>query len=163
MKKEVNDMNQLISLLEENSRLTNAQLAVMLDISEEEVAEQIRQYESDGILIGYTAVIDKERLDKEYVEAYIELKVTPKRDHGFDEIAVKVAAYDEVKDVYLMSGGYDLIVVVTGTNFKDIAMFVARRLSTLDSVESTATHFLLKRYKEHGVLLDTAEKDERSV
>ncbi|MBS1473921.1 Lrp/AsnC family transcriptional regulator [Massiliimalia massiliensis] len=156
-------MNQLISLLEENSRLTNAQLAVMLDISEEEVAEQIRQYESDGILIGYTAVIDKERLDKEYVEAYIELKVTPKRDHGFDEIAVKVAAYDEVKDVYLMSGGYDLIVVVTGTNFKDIAMFVARRLSTLDSVESTATHFLLKRYKEHGVLLDTAEKDERSV
>ena len=151
-------MNQLISLLEENSRLTNAQLAVMLDISEEEVAEQIRQYESDGILIGYTAVIDKERLDKEYVEAY-----TPKRDHGFDEIAVKVAAYDEVKDVYLMSGGYDLIVVVTGTNFKDIAMFVARRLSTLDSVESTATHFLLKRYKEHGVLLDTAEKDERSV
>ena len=156
-------MSQLISLLEENSRLTNAQLAVMLDISEEEVAEQIRQYESDGILIGYTAVIDKERLDKEYVEAYIELKVTPKRDHGFDEIAVKVAAYDEVKDVYLMSGGYDLIVVVTGTNFKDIAMFVARRLSTLDSVESTATHFLLKRYKEHGVLLDTAEKDERSV
>ena len=156
-------MNQLISVLEENSRLTNAQLAVMLDISEEEVAEQIRQYESDGILIGYTAVIDKERLDKEYVEAYIELKVTPKRDHGFDEIAVKVAAYDEVKDVYLMSGGYDLIVVVTGTNFKDIAMFVARRLSTLDSVESTATHFLLKRYKEHGVLLDTAEKDERSV
>ena len=156
-------MNQLISLLEENSRLTNAQLAVMLDISEEEVAEQIRQYESYGILIGYTAVIDKERLDKEYVEAYIELKVTPKRDHGFDEIAVKVAAYDEVKDVYLMSGGYDLIVVVTGTNFKDIAMFVARRLSTLDSVESTATHFLLKRYKEHGVLLDTAEKDERSV
>ena len=127
------------------------------------MAEQIRQYESDGILIGYTAVIDKERLDKEYVEAYIELKVTPKRDHGFDEIAVKVAAYDEVKDVYLMSGGYDLIVVVTGTNFKDIAMFVARRLSTLDSVESTATHFLLKRYKEHGVLLDTAEKDERSV
>lgn len=156
-------MNQLISLLEENSRLTNAQLAVMLDISEEEVAEQIRQYESDGILIGYTAVIDKERLDKEYVEAYIELKVTPKRDHGFDEIAVKVAAYDEVKDVYLMSGGYDLMVVVTGTNFKDIAMFVAKRLSTLDSVESTATHFLLKRYKEHGVLLDTAEKDERSV
>ena len=156
-------MNQLISLLEENSRLSNAQLAVMLDISEAEVAEQIRQYESDGILIGYTAVIDKERLDKEYVEAYIELKVTPKRDHGFDEIAVKVAAYDEVKDVYLMSGGYDLIVVVTGTNFKDIAMFVARRLSTLDSVESTATHFLLKRYKEHGVLLDTAEKDERSV
>ena len=146
-------MNQLISLLEENSRLTNAQLAVMLDISEEEVAEQIRQYESDGILIGYTAVIDKERLDKEYVEAYIELKVTPKRDHGFDEIAVKVAAYDEVKDVYLMSGGYDLIVVVTGTNFKDIAMFVARRLSTLDSVESTATHFLLKRYKEHGLSL----------
>ena len=156
-------MNQLISLLEENSRLTNAQLAVMLDISEEEVAEQIRQYESDGILIGYTAVIDKERLDKEYVEAYIELKVTPKRDHGFDEIAVKVAAYDEVKDVYLMSGGYDLIVVVTGTNFKDIAMFVARRLSTLDSVISTATHFILKKYKTEGVTLCDAAEGKRLV
>ena len=156
-------MKELIRLLEDNSRLTNAQLAVMLDISEEEVAEQIRQYEADGILIGYTAVLDKERLDKDYVEAYIELKVMPKRDHGFDDIAVKVAAYDEVKDVYLMSGGYDLMVVVTGTNFKDIALFVAKRLSTLDSVVSTATHFLLKRYKEHGVLLDTMEKDERSV
>ena len=156
-------MNQLISLLEENSRLTNAQLAVMLGVSEEEVADQIRRYEEAGVLVAYTAVVDKERLDKDYVEAYIELKVTPKRDHGFDEIAARVAAYDEVKDVYLMSGGYDLAVRVTGTNFKDIALFVARRLSTLESVESTTTHFLLKRYKEHGILLDRVETDERSV
>lgn len=156
-------MNKLISLLEENSRLTNAQLAVMLGISEDEVADQIRQYEEEGVLVAYTAVVDQERLDKDYVEAYIELKVTPKRDHGFDEIAARVAAYDEVKDVYLMSGGYDLAVRVTGTNFKDIALFVARRLSTLESVESTTTHFLLKRYKEHGNLLDTVETDERSV
>ena len=156
-------MNKLISLLEENSRLTNAQLAVMLGISEDEVADQIRQYEEEGVLVAYTAVVDQERLDKDYVEAYIELKVTPKRDHGFDEIAARVAAYDEVKDVYLMSGGYDLAVRVTGTNFKDIALFVARRLSTLESVESTTTHFLLKRYKEHGNLLDTVETEERSV
>ena len=142
-------MNQLIRLLEENSRLTNAQLAVMLGTTEEDVAQQISRYEAEGILIGYTAVVDQERLDKEYVEAYIELRVTPQRDHGFEEIATRVAAYDEVKDVYLMSGGYDLAVIVTGTNFKDIAMFVAKRLSTLDSVVSTATHFLLKRYKEH--------------
>ncbi|MBC8611535.1 Leucine-responsive regulatory protein [uncultured Ruminococcus sp.] len=156
-------MNQLIRLLEENSRLTNAQLAVMLGTTEEDVAQQISRYEAEGILIGYTAVVDQERLDKEYVEAYIELRVTPQRDHGFEEIATRVAAYDEVKDVYLMSGGYDLAVIVTGTNFKDIAMFVAKRLSTLDSVVSTATHFLLKRYKEHGVLIDHTELDERSV
>ena len=156
-------MNQLIRLLEENSRLTNAQLAVMLGTTEEDVAQQISLYEAEGILIGYTAVVDQERLDKEYVEAYIELRVTPQRDHGFEEIATRVAAYDEVKDVYLMSGGYDLAVIVTGTNFKDIAMFVAKRLSTLDSVVSTATHFLLKRYKEHGVLIDHTELDERSV
>ena len=140
-------MNQLIRLLEENSRLTNAQLAVMLGTTEEDVAQQISRYEAEGILIGYTAVVDQERLDKEYVEAYIELRVTPQRDHGFEEIATRVAAYDEVKDVYLMSGGYDL----------------AKRLSTLDSVVSTATHFLLKRYKEHGVLIDHTELDERSV
>ena len=156
-------MNQLIRLLEENSRLTNAQLAVMLGTTEEDVAQQISRYEAEGILIGYTAVVDQERLDKDYVEAYIELRVTPQRDHGFEEIATRVAAYDEVKDVYLMSGGYDLAVIVTGTNFKDIAMFVAKRLSTLDSVVSTATHFLLKRYKEHGVLIDHTELDERSV
>lgn len=156
-------MDRLISLLEENSRLTNEQLAVMLETTEEDVAQRIKRYEDDGILIGYTAVVDKEALDKDYVEAFIELRVTPKRDYGFDEIARRVAEYDEVRSVYLMSGGYDLAVIVSGRDFKDIALFVARRLSLLDSVVSTATHFLLKRYKEHGSLLGIKEKDERSV
>jgi DNA-binding Lrp family transcriptional regulator len=156
-------MDKLISLLEENARLTNEQLAVMLGTTTEDVAKKIKQYEEDGILIGYTAIVDKETLDKDYVEAFIELRVTPKPDFGFDEIAQRVAQYDEVKSVYLMSGGYDLAVIVSGRDFKDIALFVAKRLSVLDSVVSTATHFLLKRYKEHGTLLGMKEKDERSV
>lgn len=156
-------MNQLVALLEENARLTNQQLAVMLGITEAEVAAQIQQLEQDGIILGYTAIVDKENFDKDYVEAYIELKVTPKKDLGFDEIATRVARYDEVKSVFLMSGGYDLAVVVTGKSFKDIALFVAKRLSLLDSVVSTATHFLLKRYKEYGAFVGTQEVDERSV
>ena len=136
-------MEKLISLLEENARLTNEQLAVMLGTTTEDVANKIKQYEEDGILIGYTAIVDKETLDKDYVEAFIELRVTPKPDFGFDEIAQRVAQYDEVKSVYLMSGGYDLAVIVSGRDFKDIALFVAKRLSVLDSVVSTATHFLL--------------------
>ncbi len=156
-------MDKLLSLLEENARLTNAQLAVMLDTTEAAVAAQIEKYEQEGIIKGYTAVLDREKIDKEYVVAIIELRVTPKRDFGFEEIAKRVAEYSEVETVYLMSGGYDLAVFVNGKTFKDIALFVSKRLSVLDSVVSTTTHFLLSRYKEKGFIIQEEERDERSV
>lgn len=156
-------MDKLLSLLEENARLTNAQLAVMLDTTEAAVAAQIEKYEQEGVIKGYTAVLDREKIDKEYVVAIIELRVTPKRDFGFEEIAKRVAEYSEVESVYLMSGGYDLAVFVNGKTFKDIALFVSKRLSVLDSVVSTTTHFLLSRYKEKGFMMQEEDQDERRV
>ncbi|HPU58822.1 MAG TPA: Lrp/AsnC family transcriptional regulator, partial [Candidatus Avimonas sp.] len=115
------------------------------------------------VIRGYKAVVDWEKTDRPYVTALIELRVTPKRDFGFDSIAETIMRFNEVESVYLMSGGYDLAVIVSGRTFKDIAMFVAKRLSTLDSVISTATHFVLQRYKESGIILRGEEKDERGV
>lgn len=154
-------MDKLLSLLEKNARLTNAQLAQMLDTTAEDVAARIEQYERDGIIKGYTTVLDKEKVDDEDTVAIIELRVTPKKDHGFKEIAERVAQYREVESVYLMSGGYDLAVFVHGKTVKDIALFVGQRLSLLDSVISTTTHFLLTRYKEKGFFMTDEEKDER--
>ena len=155
-------MDQLLTLLNENARLSNAQLAVMLHRTEQEVADQIAEYEKKGIIRGYRTLINWEKLDKNKAIALIELRVTPKRDRGFDEIAGRIMQFEEVESVYLMSGGYDLAVRVHGRSMQDIAMFVMRRLSTLDSVLSTATHFILTRYKENGVLMNPEEEqDER--
>ena len=155
-------MDQLLSLLSENARHTVKQLSVMLNLPENEVEEKIGQYEKDGIIRGYKALINWEKVDKNKASALIELKVSPKRDRGFDEIANRIMQFEEVEGVYLMSGGYDLAVKVHGTSMQDIAMFVMRRLSTLDSVLSTSTHFILTRYKDDGVILNCEdEKDER--
>ncbi|HAH78136.1 MAG TPA: AsnC family transcriptional regulator [Ruminococcaceae bacterium] len=155
-------MDRLLELLSENARLSNAQLAVMLNTTEDDVAERIAKYEKDGVIRGYKALVNWEKVDKNKASALIELRVTPKRDRGFDEIAGKVMQFKEVEGVYLMAGGYDLAVMVHGKSMQDIAMFVMRRLSTLDSVLSTATHFVLTRYKDGGVVLDPSEKqDER--
>ena len=156
-------MEKLLKLLDNNARLTNAQLAVMLGCTENEVSDRIAQWERDGVIRGYKAIIDWERTDRAYVTALIELRVTPKPDLGFEGIAERVMRFEEVESVYLMSGGYDLAVIVSGRTFKDIAMFVAKRLSTLDSVLSTATHFVLRRYKDRGVIFLGEEKDERVV
>lgn len=156
-------MEKLLKLLDSDARLTNEQLAVMLGTGEKEVAEKISEYEKAGVIQGYKAVIDWDRTDREYVTALIELRVTPKRDLGFEEIADRIMRFDEVESVYLMSGGYDLAVIISGRTFKDIAMFVAKRLSTLDSVLSTATHFVLRRYKDAGMIFLGEEKDERGV
>ena len=133
----------------------------MLGITEDEVAQEIHRLEEDGIIRGYKTIVDREKLSDEYVSAIIELRVTPKRDLGFDEIAEKLAEYPEVEDVYLMSGGYDLALLISGRTFKDIALFVSQRLAVLDSVISTATHFVLSRYKEKGVPVYLLPKDER--
>lgn len=156
-------MDKLLKLLDTNARLSNAQLAAMLNITEDEVARQMAALEQAGIVRAYKALIDWERTDREYVTAVIELRVTPKRDLGFETIAETVMRFDEVESVYLMSGGYDLLVTVTGRTFKDVSMFVAKRLSTLDSVLSTATHFVLRRYKESGVMFLGEEKDQRGA
>lgn len=155
-------MDQLLTLLNENARLSNAQLAVMLGRTEQEIADQIAEYEKAGAIRGYKTLVNWEKVDKNKAIALIELKVTPKRDRGFDEIAGRIMQFEEVESVYLMSGGYDLAVRVHGKSMQDIAMFVMRRLSTLDSVLSTATHFILTRYKENGVIMNPdEEQDER--
>lgn len=156
-------MEKLLKLLDSNARLTNAQLGVMLGCSEKEISEKIDELERGGVIRGYKAVIDWERSDRAYVTALIELRVSPKRDLGFEGIADTIMRFDEVESVYLVSGGYDLAVIVSGRTFKDIAMFVAKRLSTLDSVLSTSTHFVLRRYKDSGVIFLGEEKDERGV
>jgi DNA-binding Lrp family transcriptional regulator len=155
-------MDRLLTLLDENARLSAAQLAVMLNKTENEVAEAIAAYEKAGIIRGYKALINWERVDENKASALIELRVSPKRDSGFDEIANRIMQFEEVESVYLMSGGYDLAVKVHGRSMQEIAMFVMRRLSTLDSVLSTATHFILTRYKDGGVILNSEDdKDER--
>lgn len=156
-------MDKLLQLLDSNARLTDAQLATMLDISEEEVRRQIAALEKSGAIRAYKAVVDWDKTDRQTVTAIIELKVTPRRDVGFEGIAEQVMAFEEVESVYLMSGGYDLSVRVTGRSFQDIAAFVAKRLSTLDSVISTATHFVLRRYKESDVMFLGENQDERGI
>lgn len=156
-------MDKLLKLLDTDARMTDAQLGVMLGEPEEEVKRQIAEWEQSGVIRAYKALIDWDRTDREYVTAIIELKVTPKRDRGFEEIAETIMHFEEVESIYLMSGGYDFSIVVTGRTFKDVAMFVAKRLATLDSVVSTATHFVLRRYKEHDVLFLGEEKDERGA
>ena len=156
-------MDKLLKLLDENARLTNAQLATMLGITEDEVCRQIAELEKSGAIRAYKAVVDWDKTDRQVVTAIIELKVTPRRDVGFESIAEQVMAFEEVESVYLMSGGYDLSVRVNGRSFQDIAAFVAKRLSTLDSVISTATHFVLRRYKDNDVMFLGENQDERGL
>ncbi|MGN0625777.1 MAG: Lrp/AsnC family transcriptional regulator [Oscillospiraceae bacterium] len=156
-------MDRLLSLLQNNARLTNKQLAVMLGREEEDVAKAIEAYEKSGVIRGYQTVIDWDKTDSPTVFARIEIKVTPKKDFGFEEIARTIMELEEVQSVSLMSGGYDLALTVSGKTFRDIAMFVAHRLSPIDSVNSTATHFILKKYKERGVLFEEEVKDERGM
>ncbi|MBQ9861333.1 MAG: Lrp/AsnC family transcriptional regulator [Clostridia bacterium] len=154
-------MDKLLKLLDSNARLTDEQLATMLDISEAEVRAQMAKLEKDGAIRAYKAVVDWDKTDRECVTAIIELKVTPRRDVGFEGIAEQIMAFEEVESVYLMSGGYDLSVRVTGRSFQEIAAFVAKRLAPLDSVISTATHFVLRRYKESNVMFLGDNQDER--
>ncbi|MBR3778889.1 MAG: Lrp/AsnC family transcriptional regulator [Clostridia bacterium] len=154
-------MDKLLKLLNDNARLTDAQMAVMLNASEEEIAAAIAKLEKDGIVRGYKPLIDWDKTGEELVTAIIELNIAPSKDEGFDGIAGIIMSFDEVEGLSLMSGGHDLMVTVNGRSFKDVAMFVAKRLSPLPGVLGTATHFVLKKYKERGVLFTDEEKDER--
>lgn len=154
-------LDKLLKILDENARISTDKIAVMLDTSEESVAAAIAEYEKKGVIRGYKPLLDYNKIDVQYVEAIIELKVTPKRDFGFEEIAEKISSYPEVDSVYLMSGGYDLHVKVVGKTFKDIALFVAQRLAVLEGVVSTATHFMLSKYKERRILMNDDGIDDR--
>ena len=154
-------MDSLIKLLKGNARLSNEQLAVMLGVTPEEVAARIADYEKRGVIKGYSVILNEELADKNAVTAFIEVKVTPKADFGFDELARTIIMYDEVDSVTLMSGSFDLAVTLSGTNYKEIALFVAKRLSSIDGVISTSTHFVLKQYKEQGFFIENEAADER--
>jgi len=156
-------MDKLLALLDKNARLSNAQLASMLGCTEKDVETQLAELENSGVIRGYKPVIDWDKTDREYVTAIIELHVTPKKDTGFDGIAETIMKFREVESISLMSGGYDFSITVNARTFKDVAMFVAKRLSPLDSVVSTATHFVLRRYKQNNVIFLEDEKDERGV
>lgn len=157
-------MTDLLNLLKENARLTNTQLADMLGMTETAVAEEITALEKKGIIRGYTAIINEELAgDNGEVEALIELRVTPKHDTGFDDVAKTIMLYDEVESVSLMSGKYDLALTVKGRSLKEVAMFVSQRLSAMEGVLATATSFVLKRYKDKNILIEDEEKDERSM
>ncbi len=156
-------MDRLLYLLETNPRLTNAELAVMLGVSEDEVKEQIRIYEESGVIKGYRAIIDKDKVNAKSCTALIEIKVQPKFGHGFDEVAQRIANLEEVESIYLMSGGYDLCCIVQNKSFEEVAMFVVKRLSPLEDVVSTTTNFILKKYKEQGISFAEPTKDDRGT
>lgn len=154
-------MERLLKLLEQDARLSVEELAAMLGMSTAAVAQTMDECAQKGIIRGYKTLIDWEKAGANLVQAVIELRVRPKKHHGFDEIATAVAQFSEVQSVLLMSGAYDLQLVISGRSFQEIAIFVAKRLSPLDDVLSTATHFVLRTYKKEGVLYTEEETDER--
>ncbi len=151
----------ILTTIEKNSRIDMGELAVRLGAEEVDVANALAAMESEGIICGYHTMIDWDKTSIEKVSALIEVRVTPQREEGFDRIAERIYNYPEVTSVYLISGGYDLLVSLEGKSLKEVSQFVSEKLSTLDTVISTATHFILKRYKDHGTIMSTRTEDSR--
>ena len=154
---------KILTFIENNSRIELKDLAVMLGSSEAAVANEIADMEKEGIICGYHTLIDWDKTSEEKVTALVEVKVTPQRGHGFDKVAERIYNYPEVTSVYLISGGFDFLVMLEGKTMRDVAQFVSDKLSPLDSVLSTATHFILKKYKDHGSIMAHESKDERML
>ena len=154
-------MDPLLKLLEEHALRSPEQLSKMLNVPADEVQRRIKQYENDKIILGYKAVINDDKVDTDLVKAVIEVRIQPEREGGFDRIAKRIARFDEVTSLFLMSGAYDLLIFVEGHNLREVAQFVAEKLATLEGVTSTATHFMLKTYKEQGVMMDGDADVER--
>ena len=154
---------QILTFLEKNSKIDLQELAILLGSSEEVIANEVAQMEKEQIICGYHTLIDWDKTSSEKVNALIEVRVTPQRGQGFDSIAERIYNYPEVTSVYLISGAYDLLVMLEGKSLRDVSAFVSDKLSTLDSVLSTATHFVLKKYKDHGTIMGTKVKDERML
>ena len=151
----------ILTTIEKNSRIDIGELAIRLGTEEVEVANTLEELEKEGIISGYHTMIDWDKTSIEKVSALIEVRVTPQREEGFDRIAERIYNYPEVTSVYLISGGYDLLISLEGKSLKEVSQFVSEKLSTLDTVISTATHFILKRYKDHGTIMDTRTQDVR--
>ena len=154
---------KLLDLLSQDARLSTAQLAAMTGATEEEVAEAVRHFEKKRTILGYKALVDWDKTDRESVTALIEVKITPQKGMGFDEIARQIYSHHQVESVYLMSGGFDLTVIIKDRTMREVARFVAEQLAPMENVLSTGTHFILKKYKDYGVEYDPSEKDKREV
>ena len=155
--------NEILKYLETNSRIDLGELAVLLDSDEVSVANEVAEMEKEKIICGYHTLIDWDKAGVEKVNALIEVRVTPQRNQGFDRIAERIYNYPEVAAVYLISGSYDLLVTLDGKSLKEVSSFVSAKLSTLDSVISTATHFILKKYKDHGTIMVPRKESERML
>ncbi|MBC2580971.1 Lrp/AsnC family transcriptional regulator [Clostridium sp. DJ247] len=156
-------MEEILEILEKNSRVTDDEIAVMTGKTVEEVREAIKKYEEQNIIVGYSALINWESTNRETVTALIEVKVTPQRGEGFDKVAERIYKFPEVKACYLMSGGFDLTVIIEGKTMKEVALFVAEKLAVQEYVLSTATHFVLKKYKDKGTIFEEKPKDDREA
>ena len=152
---------RILAIIEKNSRIDISELAVIMGEPEIEVANELKKLEEEGIICGYHTMIDWEKTNLVKVTALIEVRVTPQRGQGFDNIAERIYKYPEVNSVYLISGGYDLLITLEGRSLKEVSQFVSDKLSPLESVLSTATHFILKKYKDHGTILAKKSADER--
>lgn len=152
---------EIVALLTADSRITAKQIAAAMQITEEAAAKAVRALEESGIIVKYTAIVNTDSVDEDFVEALIEVKVTPQRGHGFDAIAEEISSHGEVQSLYLMSGAYDLAVIVKSRSLRDISRFVSEKISTFESVISTATHFILKKYKVEGAVMREAEGGKR--
>ena len=153
---------QLLDLLEQDARYTPETLSAMLAVTVDDVKKAVAELQADGTIVGYKALIDWDKTDKEDVTAFIEIRVTPQADRGFDKVAERIYSYPEVQDMYLMSGAYDFLLLIEGRTLKEVALFVAEKLSPIDGVVSTATHFVLRKYKDKGIVFGgEPEKDER--
>ena len=156
-------MEEILEVLEKNSKLSAKEIAEMTGKGIEEVQKSIKEYEDKKIILGYMTLINWEKTDKESVMAFIEIKVTPQREYGFDKIAARIYRFPEVKACYLMSGGFDLAVIIEGKTMKEVALFVSQKLAVQEYVLSTATHFVLKKYKDEGVEFEGKEQDDREA
>ena len=154
---------QILNIIEKNSRVDTQELAIRLGVEDAAVVEEMQKMEMEGIICGYHTMINWEKTTEEKVTALIEVRVTPQRGQGFDNIAERIYKYPEVQSVYLISGGYDLLVTLEGKTLKEVSSFVSDKLSTLDTVLSTATHFILKKYKDHGTIMTSKYEDERMM
>ena len=157
-------MEEILNILDkEKGNVSRAKIAQMLGMEEKEVAKKKKKMEKENVIVGYKTIVNWDKTDKDVVVALIELRITPQRGEGFDKVAERIYKYPQVKSLYLMSGAYDLAVTIEGKSMKEVALFVAQKLAPMDSIISTATHFVLKKYKEEGIVFEDDEKDTRQV
>ena len=163
LRKEDKMRERILNYIEKNSRVDLKELAILLGTTEAEITKELNDMESEGIICGYHTLIDWDKVTTDRVNALIEVRVTPQRGHGFDDIAQRIYKYPEVNATFLISGGYDLLVSLEGKTLKEVSSFVTQKLSTLENVISTTTHFVLKKYKDHGTILNADTTDERMI